>query len=201
MMRLGSCLIFPLPGRAAGTGIGGFHLHSGQKSTGFVEVPAWVCRHQCTCDRSYGRELPAPNCARSPHTDNCVSSVPLAIGYTRGSFPDVVWFAGIILSTLLNIVASFLQEGLFTSNATNSVDQKGVGGYPHKANGTQSNTFLRRLLAPFIEKLRPPDTTTTELRTLDKDLHPFPTDEHPSSDLRRNVRDMVFAFRPQRRSS
>ena len=161
---------------------------AGQKATGFIEVPAGVDAATSLPVIVINGAKPGPKLAliAGAHGTEYASIVALT------KMPEAVKAAelsgALIILPLIN-VASFQQKVVHR----NPVDNKGVGGYPGKADGTQSERIAYAVYNQVIEKCD--HLIDYHGGDLDEDLHPYSyftkTDK---LDLDAKTRDMVLAF-------
>jgi predicted deacylase len=128
--------------RAADVTVGTATAKSGQRATGYIEVPAGVDAATSLPVIVINGAKPGPKLAliAGAHGTEYASSVALAQLAVR---VDPAELSGtLIILPLLN-VASYLQK----VPHINPVDKKGVGGYPGKADGTQSERIADLITA------------------------------------------------------
>jgi predicted deacylase len=174
--------------RAADVSVGTATAHSGQKATGYIEVPAGV-------DEATKLPVIVINGANSgptlaliagAHGTEYASSVALTQLAVRVNPADLS--GTLVILPLIN-VASYLQKVVHI----NPVDHKGVGGYPGKADGTQSERIAYAVYHQVIEHCD--HLIDYHGGDLDENLHPYAywTDSG-KPDLDKTSREMLFAF-------
>jgi hypothetical protein len=188
MIGFGLALGLAALGQAADVTVGTATARTGQRATGYIEVPAGV-------DAATNLPVIVINGANAgpklaliagAHGTEYASSVALAQLAVR---VDPSELSGtLIILPLLN-VASYLQKVVHV----NPVDHKGVGGYPGKADGTQSERIAYAVYNQVIEKCD--HLIDYHGGDLDEDLHPYSYWTNTGkADLDRMSREMVFAF-------
>ncbi len=175
-------------GQAADVTVGTASAATGRKATGYIEVPAAV-------DAATNLPVIVINGAKTGPTLALISGVH---GTEYASTVALVQLAArvdpselsgtLIILPLLN-VASYLQKVVHV----NPVDKKGVGGYPGKADGTQSERIADAVYNQVI--LKCDHLVDYHGGDLDENLHPYSYWTNTGKpDLDKMSREMVFAF-------
>jgi predicted deacylase len=181
-------LVSQANGRAADFTVGTASAHSGQKATGYVEVPAGIDESTRLPVTVISGAKPGPTLAliAGAHGTEYASSVALAQLSARISPAELS--GTLVILPLLN-VASYLQKVVHI----NPVDHKGVGGYPGKIDGTQSERIAYAVYHQVIEKCD--HLIDYHGGDLDENLHPYSYWTNTGKpELDKTSRDMLFAF-------
>ncbi len=187
-MGFGLMLGLGLAGQAADVTVGTATARTGQKATGYIEVPAGVdaATNLPVIVINGAKEGPKLALIAGAHGTEYTSSVALAQLAAR---VDPSELSGtLIILPLLN-VASYLQKVVHV----NPIDHKGVGGYPGKADGTQSERIAFAVYNQVIEKCD--HLIDYHGGDLDENLHPYSYWTNTGKpELDKMSREMVFAF-------
>ena len=175
-------------GQAADVTVGTATAATGQKATGYIEVPAGV-------DAATNLPVIVINGAKAGPTLALISGVhgteyasTVALAQLAARVDPSELSGTLIILPLLN-VASYLQKVVHV----NPVDKKGVGGYPGKADGTQSERIAYAVYNQVI--LKCDHLIDYHGGDLDEDLHPYSYWTNTGkTDLDKMSREMVFAF-------
>jgi hypothetical protein len=134
-------------GHAADVNVGTAKARTGQKATGYIEVPAGVDAATNLPVIVINGATAGPTLAlfAGAHGTEYASSLALAQLAARVQPSELS--GTLIVLPLLN-VASYLEKVVHV----NPVDHKGVGGYPGKADGTQSERIAYAVYTQVIEK-------------------------------------------------
>jgi len=173
---------------AADFTVGTATAHSGQKATGYIEVPASVDAATNVPVIIINGAKPGLSLAliAGAHGTEYASSMALTQLATR---VDPTQLSGtLVILPILN-VASYLQKIVHV----NPIDHKGVGGYPGKADGTQSERIVYAVYNQVIVKVD--HLIDYHGGDLDENLHPYSywTDTG-KPELDKMSREMLFAF-------
>jgi predicted deacylase len=188
VVSLGVVIFSAAAGQAADVTVGTASAHTGQKATGYIVVLAGV-------DAATNLPVILINGAKSgptfaliagAHGTEYASSLALAQLATR---VDPSELSGtLIILPLLN-VESYLQKIVHV----NPVDHKGVGGYPGKVDGTQSERIAYAVYHQVIEKCD--HLIDYHGGDLDENLHPYSYWTNTGKpELDKMSREMLFAF-------
>jgi predicted deacylase len=168
--------------------IGTATAQAGQRATGFIEVPAGVDAATSLPVTVINGAKPGPMLAlfAGAHGTEYASSIALAQLGTRVDPAEVS--GSLVIMPLLN-VASYLQKVVHV----NPIDHKGVGGYPGKADGTQSERIAYAVYNQVIMKCD--HLIDYHGGDLDENLHPYSYWTNTGKpDLDKMSREMLFAF-------
>ncbi len=174
--------------RATDVTVGTANAATGQKATGYIEVPAGVDAATNLPVIVINGAKPGPTLAliSGVHGTEYASTVALAQLAARIDPAEVS--GTLIILPLLN-VASYLQKVVHV----NPVDQKRVGGYPGKVDGTQSERIAYAVYNQVILKCG--HLIDYHGGDLDENLHPYSYWTNTGNpDLDKMSREMVFAF-------
>ena len=174
--------------QAADITVGTATAHAGQKATGFIEVPAGVDAASSLPVIVINGAKPGPKLAliAGAHGTEYASSVALV---QLVSHIDPAQLSGALMILPLINVASYQQKVVHR----NPVDNKGVGGYPGKADGTQSERIAYAVHTQVIEKCD--HLIDYHGGDLDENLHPYSYWSNTGkAELDSMSRDMVLAF-------
>jgi predicted deacylase len=175
-------------GQAADVTVGTATAATGQKATGYIGVPAGVdAATNLPVIVIHGVKAgPTLALLSGVHGTEYASIVALA---QLAAQVDPSELSGtLVILPLLN-VASYLQKVVHV----NPVDKKGVGGYPGKADGTQSERIAYAVYSQVIVKCD--HLIDYHGGDLDENLHPYSYWTNTGKpDLDKMSRDMVFAF-------
>jgi predicted deacylase len=184
MLLCGLCVA----AQAADVTIGTAAAVTGHKATGYIEVPAGVdaATNLPVIVINGAKEGPKLALFAGAHGTEYASSIALAQLATR---VDPAELSGtLIIMPLLN-VESYLQKVVHV----NPVDHKGVGGYPGKVDGTQSERIAYAVYHQVIEKCD--HLIDYHGGDLDENLHPYSYWTNTGKpELDKMSREMVFAF-------
>jgi predicted deacylase len=181
-------LAFVAGAHAADITIGTAVAPTGQKATGYIEVPAGVDAASNLPVIVINGAKPGPMLAlfAGAHGTEYASSVALA--QMAATVRPSELSGSLVILPLLNM-ASYLQKVVHV----NPIDHKGVGGYPGKVDGTQSERIAYALYHQVIEKCD--HLIDYHGGDLDENLHPYSYWTHTGKpELDKMSRDMVFAF-------
>jgi hypothetical protein len=173
---------------AADVTVGTATARPGAKATGNIEVPAGVDAATSLPVTVINGASPGPTLAliAGAHGTEYASIVALAQLADRVQPSEL---AGTLIILPLINVQSYLQKVVHI----NPVDHKGVGGYPGKVDGTQSERIAYAVYHQVIEKCD--HLIDYHGGDLDEDLHPYSYWTNTGkADLDKMSRDMVFAF-------
>jgi predicted deacylase len=173
---------------AADLTIGTATARSGQKATGYIEVPAGVDAATSLPVIVINGAKPGPKLALIAGAHGTEYASILALVQLIPHIDAAELSGALIILPLLN-VASYQQKVVHR----NPIDSKGVGGYPGKADGTQSERIAHAVHTQVIEKCD--HLIDYHGGDLDENLHPYSywtNTEKP--DLNSMSRDMVLAF-------
>jgi len=173
---------------AAEVTVGTAKARSGQKATGYIEVPAGVDAATNLPVIVINGATAGPTLAlfAGAHGTEYASSLALAQLAARIQPSDLS--GTLIVLPLLN-VASYLEKVVHV----NPVDHKGVAGYPGKADGTQSERIAYAVYTQVIEKCD--HLIDYHGGDLDENLHPYSYWTNTGKpDLDKMSREMLFAF-------
>jgi len=187
-VAFGVLLGLALAGQGAEVTVGTATAAVGQKATGYIEVPAGV-------DAATSLPVIVINGAKAGPTLALISGVhgteyasTVALAQLAARVDPSELSGTLIVLPLLN-VASYLQKVVHV----NPVDQKRVGGYPGKADGTQSERIAYAVYNQVIQKCD--HLIDYHGGDLDENLHPYSYWTNTGKpDLDRMSREMVFAF-------
>jgi len=174
--------------KAADVTVGTAHAGIGQKATGYLEVPAGV-------DAATNLPVIVINGAKAGPTLALIAGVhgteyasSLALAQLAARVEPSELAGTLVILPLLN-VASYLQKIVHI----NPIDQKRVGGYPGKADGTQSERIAYAVYHQVIEKCD--HLIDYHGGDLDENLHPYSYWTNTGKpDLDKMSREMLFAF-------
>jgi hypothetical protein len=181
-------LVLSMAGLAADVTIGTVTAQTGQKATGYIEVPAGVDAGTNLPVIVINGAKPGPTLAlvAGAHGTEYASSLALAQLANR---VDPAQLSGTLIVLPLLNVASYLQKVVHV----NPVDQKGVSGYPGKADGTQSERIVNAVYDQVV--LKCDHLIDYHGGDLDENLHPYSYwTSTGKADVDKVSRDMVFAF-------
>ncbi len=181
-------LCFTAAVQAADVTIGTATAQSGQKATGYIEVPAGVDAATNLPVIVINGAKPGPTLAliAGVHGTEYASSLALAQLATRVEPSEL---SGVLVILPLLNVASYLQKVVHI----NPIDQKRVGGYPGKVDGTQSERIAYAVYHQVIEKCD--HLIDYHGGDLDENLHPYSYWTNTGKpELDRMSREMLFAF-------
>ena len=187
-VALGVILGLGAAGQAADVTVGAATAATGHKATGYIEVPAGV-------DAATNLPVIVINGANAGPTLALISGVhgteyasTVALAQLAARVDPSELSGTLIILPLLN-VASYLQKVVHV----NPVDKKGVGGYPGKADGTQSERIAYAVYNQVI--LKCDHLIDYHGGDLDENLHPYSYWTNTGKpDLDKISREMVFAF-------
>jgi uncharacterized protein len=174
--------------QAADVTVGTATAATGQKATGYLEVPAGVDAATNLPVIVINGAHPGPALAliSGVHGTEYASTVALAQLAAR---VDPAELSGTLIVLPLLNVASYLQKVVHV----NPVDQKRVGGYPGKADGTQSERIAYAVYKQVIVKCD--HLIDYHGGDLDENLHPYSYWTNTGKpDLDKTSREMLFAF-------
>ncbi len=185
---LGVLLGLAAAGQAAEVTVGTATAAAGKKATGYIEVPAGV-------DAATNLPVIVINGAHAGPTLALISGVHgteyasiVALAQLSARVDPSELSGTLIILPLLN-VASYRQKVVHV----NPVDQKGVGGYPGKADGTQSERIAYAVYNQVILKCE--HLIDYHGGDLDENLHPYSYWTNTGKpDLDKMSREMLFAF-------
>jgi uncharacterized protein len=183
-----SCGLFAALSNAADVTVGTATAGTGHKATGYIEVPAGVdaATNLPVIVINGANAGPVLALIAGAHGTEYASSVALAQLAARVQPSELS--GTLIILPLLN-VASYLQKVVHV----NPIDHKGVGGYPGKADGTQSERIAYAVYNQVIVKCD--HLIDYHGGDLDEDLHPYSYWTNTGKpELDKMSRDMVFAF-------
>ncbi len=175
-------------GKAADFAVGSASTRNGQKATGYINVPAGVDAGTRVPVIVINGVNPGPKLAliAGAHGTEYASSVALAQLADRLQPSELA--GTLIILPLLN-VESYLQKVVHV----NPVDHKGVGGYPGKPDGTQSERIVAAVYTQVVERCD--HLIDYHGGDLDENLHPYSYWTNTGkAELDKMSRDMVFAF-------
>ncbi len=174
--------------RGADFGVGTATARMGQKSTGYIEVPAGVDAATSLPVVVINGAKDGPRLAlfAGAHGTEYASSVALTQLAAR---VDPAELSGTLIVLPVLNVASYLQKVVHV----NPIDHKGVGGYPGKAEGTQSERIAYAVYHQVIEKCD--HLIDYHGGDLDENLHPYSYWTNTGKpELDKMSREMLFAF-------
>ncbi len=187
-LSFGVLLSSVVAAQAVDVTIGTATARTGQKATGYIEVAAGIDAATSLPVVVINGAHPGPRLAlfAGAHGTEYASSVALTQLAAR---VDPSELSGtLIILPLLN-VASYLQKVVHV----NPVDHKGVGGYPGKADGTQSERIASAVYNQVIEKCD--HLIDYHGGDLDENLHPYSYWTNTGKqELDKISREMLFAF-------
>ena len=175
-------------GQAADITVGTATARAGEKATGYIEVPVGVDAATSLPVIVMNGAKPGPKLAliAGAHGTEYASSVALV---QLVSHVDPAQLSGTLMILPLLNVASYQQKVVHR----NPVDNKGVGGYPGKADGTQSERIAYAVHNQVIEKCD--HLIDYHGGDLDENLHPYSYWTNTGKpELDSTSRDMVLAF-------
>ncbi|MGA7410988.1 MAG: succinylglutamate desuccinylase/aspartoacylase family protein [Bryobacteraceae bacterium] len=187
-VTLGVLLALGVAGHAADVTVGTATAATGQKATGYIEVPAGVDAATSVPVIVINGAHAGPTLAliSGVHGTEYASTVALAQLAARVDPSDLS--GTLVILPLLN-VASYLQKVVHV----NPVDKKGVGGYPGKADGTQSERIAYAVYNQVI--LKCDHLIDYHGGDLDENLHPYSYWTNTGKpELDKMSREMLFAF-------
>ncbi len=168
--------------------VGTATAHTGQKANGYIEVPAGSDPGTNLPVIVINGANPGPYLAlfAGAHGTEYASSVALA---QLAAQVDPAELSGTLVVLPLLNVASYLQKVVHV----NPIDHKGVGGYPGKADGTQSERIANAVYNQVIVKCD--HLIDYHGGDLDENLHPYSYWTNTGKpELDKTSREMLFAF-------
>jgi predicted deacylase len=188
MLNLGLVIAVLATAHAEDVTVGTATARTGQKATGYIEIPAGVDAATNLPVIIINGIKTGPKLAliAGAHGTEYASSVALA---QMAAHVDPSELSGtLIILPLLNI-ASYLQKVVHV----NPTDHKGVGGYPGKSDGTQSERIVYAVYHQVVQKCD--HLIDYHGGDLDEDLHPYSYWTNTGKpELDKTSREMVFAF-------
>ncbi len=174
--------------RAEDFTVGTATAHNGQKATGYIQIPAGVDAAVNVPVIVMQGASAGPKLAlfAGAHGTEYASSLALTQLAAR---IDASQLSGtLIILPLLN-PESYLQKVVHV----NPIDHKGVGGYPGKADGTQSERIVNAVYTQVVEKCD--HLIDYHGGDLDENLHPYSyLTITGKPELDKISREMLFAF-------
>jgi predicted deacylase len=174
--------------QAADFSVGTASAHMGQKATGYIEIPAGsdAATNLPVIVISGAKPGPILALIAGAHGTEYASSVALTQLAARITPSELS--GTLVILPILN-VASYLEKTVHI----NPVDHKGVGGYPGKVDGTQSERIAYAVYHQVIEKCD--HLIDYHGGDLDENLHPYSYWTNTGKpELDQVSRDMLFAF-------
>ena len=188
ILSLAAILSLGAAGQAEDVTIGTAAAQSGQKATGYIEVPAGIDAATSLPVVVIHGAKPGPKLALFAGAHGTEYASTLALTQLAARVHPAELSGTLIVLPLLN-VASYLQKVVHV----NPIDHKGVGGYPGKADGTQSERIAYAVYNQVITKCD--HLIDYHGGDLDENLHPYSYWTNTGKpELDKMSRDMVFAF-------